>query len=203
MFINLSRRSAITVLFVALASSIPRASPRQLEKNKAPEFTYKVIHTYPHDASAFTQGLLYHDSFLYEGTGLKGRSSLRKVRLETGEVLQRAELAPDYFGEGVTIFKNQIIQLTWQSHIGFVYSLADFRLLRQFSYPGEGWGVTTDGRELFMSDGTAEIRVWEPATFAEKRRITVHEGSRHSDELNELEFVASPRKPGKSSAGST
>lgn len=171
------------ILFLLLAPLLSAQS------HKTPEYTYELIHSYPHDANAFTQGLVYHEGFLYEGTGLKGRSSLRKVRIETGDVLQRTDDAPELFGEGITIFKNQIIQLTWQSHVGFVYNLADFHLLRQFSYPGEGWGLTTDGRELFMSDGTAEIRVWDSATFAEKRRIAVHDGSHKIDQLNELEFI--------------
>jgi glutamine cyclotransferase len=189
MRITRSKNLALSVLLSGLILSIALPSLAQSHTHKTPEFTYKVIHTYPHDSSAFTQGLVYYDGFLYEGTGLKGRSSLRKVRLETGEVLQRTELTPDYFGEGVAIFKNQIIQLTWQSDVGFVYNLSDFHFVRQFSYSGEGWGLTTDGRDLFMSDGTAEIRVLDPATFAAKRRITVHDGSRHIDELNELEFV--------------
>jgi glutamine cyclotransferase len=114
---------------------------------------------------------------------------LRKVRLETGEVIQEADLAPELFGEGITIVNNEIVQLTWQAQTGFVYNLSDFHLLRQFSYKGEGWGLATDGRAIFMSDGTPEIRVLDPAALAEKRRFTVHDGSRHISQLNELEFV--------------
>ena len=154
-----------------------------------PEYTFKVIRTFPHDPRAFTQGLVFHNGFLYEGTGLKGRSSLRKVRLETGEVVQEVDLAPEFFGEGITILKNEIVQLTWQSQIGFVYNLSDFHLLRQFSYSGEGWGLTTDGHEIFMSNGTSEIRVLDPSTLTEKRHFTVHDGTTRIDELNELEFV--------------
>jgi len=153
------------------------------------EYTFKVVRSFPHDPSAFTQGLAYRDGFLYEGTGLNGRSSLRKVRLETGEVVQRIDLAPEFFGEGITLLKNEVIQLTWQSQTGFVYNLSGFHLLRQFSYPGEGWGLATDGREIFMSDGSPEIRVLDPGTFAEKRRFTVHDGTTRINELNELEFV--------------
>jgi glutamine cyclotransferase len=154
-----------------------------------PQYTFKVIHSFPHDAHAFTQGLVYHDGFLYEGTGLNRRSTLRKVRLETGEVLQEIDLAPEFFGEGIAILKNEVVQITWQSHQGFVYNLGDFRLLRQFSYPGEGWGLTTDGRDFFMSDGTANIRVVDSATLKETRRFTVHDGSTRIKELNELEYV--------------
>ena len=109
--------------------------------------------------------------------------------METGEVLKRVDLPPEFFGEGVAIIGNEIVQLTWQSHTGFVYRLRDFKLLEKFSYPGEGWGLTTDGRELFMSDGTPEIRVLRPGTFREKRRIRVLDGSKPVSELNELEFV--------------
>jgi glutamine cyclotransferase len=154
-----------------------------------PEYTFKIIHDYPHDPEAFTQGLVYHDGFLYEGTGLNGQSSLRKVRLETGEVVQHVDLASQYFGEGIAIVGNKLFQLTWQSHIGFVYNLADFKLLRQFSYPGEGWGLTSRGNEIFMSDGTTEIRVLDAATLKEKRRFTVRDGATPIDQLNELEFV--------------
>ena len=154
-----------------------------------PGYTFKVVHIFPHDAQAFTQGLEYHDGFLFEGTGLNGRSSLRKVRLETGEVVQRIDVAPEFFGEGITLLKDKVVQLTWQSHVGFVYSLNDFHLLRQFSYPGEGWGLTNNGREVFMSDGTNEIRVLDPQTLREKRRLKIYDGIHPIDQLNELEFV--------------
>lgn len=153
------------------------------------EYTFKVVNVFPHDPSAFTQGLVYHDSFLYEGTGLNGRSQLRKVRLETGEVVQHENLSSEFFGEGIAIVGNRVIQLTWQSHVGFVYNLADFKLLRQFSYPGEGWGLTSHGNEIFMSDGSAEIRVLNAATLKEKRRFTVRDGATPIDQLNELEYV--------------
>jgi glutaminyl-peptide cyclotransferase len=156
---------------------------------RPPEYTFKIIRDYPHDPAAFTQGLVYHDGFFYEGTGLNGQSSLRKVRLETGEVVQHVDLPGEYFCEGIAIVKNKVIQLTWQSHIGFVYNLSDFKLLRQFSYPGEGWGLTSRGNELFMSDGTAEIRVLDATTLKEKRRFTVRDGAAPVDQLNELEFV--------------
>ena len=157
--------------------------------HRPPECTFKIIRTYPHDPSAFTQGLVYNDGFFYEGTGLNGRSQLRKVRLETGEIVQHADLSTEYFGEGIAIVRNKVIQLTWQSHIGFVYNLSDFKLLRQFSYPGEGWGLTSRGNEIFMSDGTADIRVLDAATIKEKRRFTVRDGATPVDQLNELEFV--------------
>jgi glutaminyl-peptide cyclotransferase len=162
---------------------------RNDSKKKTPQYTFKIVHTFPHDSNAFTQGLEFHDGYLYESTGLEGRSSLRKVRLETGDVLQRVDLPSKYFGEGITLFKDEIIQITWQSHTGFVYSLGDFRLQRQFSYPGEGWGLANDNHEVFMSDGTAEIRVLDPETLTEKRRFAVHDGTKSVKELNELEWV--------------
>jgi glutamine cyclotransferase len=154
-----------------------------------PEYTFKIVHDYPHDPAAFTQGLVYRDGFFYEGTGLNGQSQLRKVRMETGEVVQHVDLSSEYFGEGIAIVRDKVIQLTWQSHIGFVYNLADFKLLRQFPYSGEGWGLTSRNNELFMSDGTAEIRVLDATTLKEKRRFTVRDGATPVDQLNELEFV--------------
>src|SRR6516225_5562514 len=157
-------RIALMLLLVpATAKGGPQ--PPGVAAKPAPEYTYKVVQVFPHDPTAFTQGLVYRGGFLYEGTGLNGRSSLRKVRLETGEILQRVHLAPEYFGEGIALLRNEIVQLTWQSQTGFVYSVSDFRLLRRFSYTGEGWGLTTNGIDLFMSDGTAEIRVLDGATL--------------------------------------
>lgn len=160
------------------------AAPQQ-----APVYGYKIIHIYPHDHNAFTQGLEYRGGFLYEGTGLNGRSSLRKVDLESGKVLQEIRLDSKYFGEGITLVDQRIIELTWQSHQGFVYDRNTFRLIRSFDYPGDGWGLTNDGRQIYMSDGTAQIRFWNPSTLQEIRRITVHDGPAPVDQLNELEYV--------------
>lgn len=179
----------LTFLLAVIVPLLLGQPARTRHVAKPPEYTFKIVHTFPHDSNAFTQGLAYGDGLLYESTGLRGHSSLRKVRLETGEILQRIELPSDLFGEGITLLKNQVIQLTWQSHTGFVYRLNDFRLLRQFSYSGEGWGLASDGHQIFMSDGTPEIRVLDPATLAEKRRFTVHDGNKSVAELNELEFI--------------
>jgi glutamine cyclotransferase len=181
---------AAALLFTILAGAAFSQSVHHAQAMQPPEYTFKIIHVFPHDSAAFTQGLIYHGGFFYEGTGLNGRSSLRKVRPETGEVVRRVDLEPQFFGEGITLFKNEIVQLTWQSQTGFIYNLSDFHLLRQFSYPGEGWGLTTIGNEIFMSDGTAEIRVLDGGTLKEKRRLKVHDGSTPVTELNELEFVA-------------
>jgi glutamine cyclotransferase len=180
-------------LLILMSSVLARLCAGQSQAHAhpaaTPEYTFKVVHVFPHDPNAFTQGLVFHNGFLYEGTGLKGRSSLRKVRLETGEVLQRTDLPAEFFGEGIAILNNQVFQLTWQSQAGFVYDLADFHPLRRFSYPGEGWGLTTNGSDLYMSDGTAEIRILDGRTLAEKRRLKVHDGSTPITQLNELEFV--------------
>ena len=190
---NMTRRVAIWLLFAALAevslSQVVSQSTRPSRSSRPPEYTFRIVRSFPHDPTAFTQGLAYRNGFLYEGTGLKGRSSLRKVSLETGEIIQRVELAPEFFGEGIALLKNEVVQLTWQSQTGFIYRLSDFQLLRRFTYSGEGWGLATDGREIFMSDGTSEIRVLDPSTLAEKRRFTVRDGDTRVKELNELEFV--------------
>ena len=153
------------------------------------QYTFRVVKTYPHDRSAFTQGLEYRDGFLYEGTGLAGRSALRKIKLDTGQVLQSFDLPQPFFGEGITVLPQQIVQLTWQSQTGFIYDKATFRVLKSFSYPGEGWGMTNDGKQIYMSDGTAQIRVWDPVSLKEVRRINVTDGARPVTAINELEFV--------------
>jgi glutaminyl-peptide cyclotransferase len=156
---------------------------------QTPQYGYQVVHVYPHDPNAFTQGLEYRAGFLYEGTGLKGRSSLRKVQLETGKVLQEIEIDPRYFGEGITVLNQEIVELTWQSETGFVYDQGTFHQRRAFNYPGEGWGLTNDGQNIYMSDGTAQIRIWDPITLQEKRRITAHDNGQPVLNLNELEWV--------------
>jgi glutamine cyclotransferase len=155
----------------------------------AQQYGYRVVKTYSHDRMAFTQGFEIRDGFLYEGTGVPGRSSLRKVELATGRVLQHYDLPQPYFGEGITVLNGQVFQLTWQSQTGFVYDKSTFRVLRSFNYPGEGWGLTNDGKQIYMSDGTANIRVWDPMTLKEVRRITVKDGAMPVAQLNELEWV--------------
>ena len=155
----------------------------------APEYGYQVVHVYPHDRNAFTQGLEYRGGFLYEGTGLEGRSSLRKVKLETGEVVQKIDLAAQFFGEGITVINQQIVELTWKHQMGFVYDQMSLRRQRNFNYPGEGWGLTNDGSNIYMSDGSAQIRVWDGTTLSEKRRLNVHDGTGAVREINELEWV--------------
>src|SRR5450631_2669360 len=182
-----TRCIAIAFLLVAVSHILLAQSPPN--SRHPPEYTFQIVHVFPHDPAAFTQGLAYRNGFLYEGTGLNGRSSLRKIRLETGEVLQRVDLSPQFFGEGITLLSKEVVELTWQSQTGFVYDLTTFHLLRRFSYSGEGWGLATNGHEIFMSDGTPEIRVLDTVTLTEKRRFTVHDGATPIQNLNELEFV--------------
>jgi glutaminyl-peptide cyclotransferase len=151
--------------------------------------TYRVVHAYPHDQHAFTQGLVYVDGRLYESTGIKGQSTLREEDLETGRI-QRMQLVSDqYFAEGLTDWKNTLIQLTWQSHVALVYDRATFRLLRTFHYDGEGWGLTHDAKSLILSDGTSTLRFFDPETFNQVRRITVTDRGKPVTELNELEYI--------------
>jgi glutamine cyclotransferase len=154
-----------------------------------PEYTYKVIHVYPHDRTSFTEGLEYHGGFLYESTGEKGHSVLRKMKLETGEVVQEIKLAPHLFGEGITILHGEIVQLTYQTQLGFVYDLATMKQKRTFVYEGEGWGLANDGTRIYMDDGSAKIRVWDGATLKEEKRITVHDDNGPIQQVNELEWV--------------
>jgi glutamine cyclotransferase len=154
-----------------------------------PVYSYNIVNTYPHDPDAFTQGLVFDDGVLYEGTGLYGQSSLRRVELETGDVLQVRELSDQFFGEGITIFGDRIIQLTWQSNIGFVYDKDRFELLQEFSYSTEGWGITHDGTRLIMSDGTSKLRFLDPQTFEEIGQVEVFDSNGPVTRLNELEYV--------------
>ena len=154
-----------------------------------PVYTYKVVTTYPHDRSAFTEGLVFEDGLLYEGTGLHGNTTLRRVKLETEEILQICKLPPPFFGEGVTIYGNKIIQLTWRSHIGFVYNKYNFKLLQEFNYPDEGWGITHDGKHLIMSDGTSILHYLDPETFEEIYQIEVTANGIPVTGINELEYI--------------
>jgi glutamine cyclotransferase len=156
---------------------VPTLTPIPTPAAAIPVYTYTVVNTYPHDPEAFTQGLIWADGLLYEGTGLRGRSSLRKVALETGEVVQLYELPPQYFGEGITIFGDRIYQLTWQSRVGFVYGKDTFALLQEFQYPTEGWGLTHDGGRLIMSDGTATLYYLNPETLAGIGQLEVKVGT--------------------------
>lgn len=154
-----------------------------------PVYGFVVKNTYPHDPQAFTQGLFIKDGQLFESTGQKGQSSLRRVDLKTGKVLQKKELADEYFGEGSTLVGDTIVNLTWQSNVGFIFDAKTFTLKGRFNYKGEGWGLASDAKNVYMSDGSAEIRILDPKTLEERRRISVTAEGKPIAQLNELEMV--------------
>jgi glutamine cyclotransferase len=154
-----------------------------------PVYSYSIVNIYPHDRNAFTEGLVFEDGVLYEGTGRLGHSTLRRVGLETGDILQIHELSDEFFGEGIAIYGDEIIQLTWRSHIGFVYDKNTFELLQDFNYSTEGWGITHDGTSLIMSDGTSTLHFLDPQTFEEIGHIEVFDNNGPVTRLNELEYV--------------
>jgi glutaminyl-peptide cyclotransferase len=184
-------------LALALANAAVSLDPMgamsgsQKKPSKPAVFGYQVVKVYPHDRQAFTQGLQYVEGFLYEGTGQHGQSGIRKVRLETGEVVQHQPLDPKFFGEGITVWGDTIIQLTWQAEMGFVYDRKTFKQLRTFTYRGEGWGLTHDGTRLIMSDGSPSgaLRYLDPKTLQETGRLVVRDGGKPVEHLNELEYV--------------
>ena len=161
--------------------------PQKTEQ--VPVLNVKVVRAYPHDPHAFTQGLEYYRGYLYESTGIAGRSTLRKVALESGQVLQQVSLPPQYFGEGLTILRNKVYQLTWLSKKGFVYDLRSFRQIGEFPYDTEGWGLTNDATSLIMSDGTNKLRYLDPVSFAVTRTIELYAEGQGVVNLNELEYV--------------
>ncbi|MDD5168212.1 MAG: glutaminyl-peptide cyclotransferase [Syntrophales bacterium] len=156
---------------------------------QTPFYRYQVVRSYPHDRQAFTQGLIFKDGALYEGTGLQGQSFLRRMDLKSGHVEKEVHLDSAYFGEGITAFADRIVQLTWQSHIGFVYDRKSFRLLSTFSYPSEGWGVTHNGKSIIMSDGTDVLHLLDIKSFRKTGSIRVHDERGFVTGLNELEYV--------------
>ena len=158
-------------------------------RTATPVSGYRVVSAYPHDPDAYTQGLIFRGGFLYESTGRNGLSTLRKVKLDTGAVLQQRRIDAEYFAEGLTEWKGRLFQLTWQSNVAFVYDLATFAPVRTLRYPGEGWGLTAAPEGLVLSDGSADLRFLDPDTFREIRRVTVRDGGKPIDQLNELEFV--------------
>lgn len=154
-----------------------------------PIYDVEVVHTYPHDTSAFTEGLFYLNGYLYESTGLPQHSSIRKVQITTGKVLQKLDIPPQYFGEGIVDWQGHLISLTWQSHTGFVFDLDTFKLLKQFQYEGEGWALTRNDTQLIMSDGTPQLRLLDPRTLQETGRLQVTLDGKPLRYVNELEWV--------------
>jgi len=173
----------------ALARDAENGSPFSPKPHLAPLFKVRILKRYPHDPGAFTQGLIFANGFLYESTGLNGESSLRKVELETGRVLKKYDLPFQYFGEGLTLWKGSLIQLTWKSGKGFVYDLDSFAVKREFSYSGEGWGLASAGKSLVMSNGNAELIFLDPETLVRQRSLRVLDMGDPVPLLNELEFI--------------
>jgi glutamine cyclotransferase len=167
----------------------PNPNPPQNTTPPAPLYSYEVINTWHHDPEAFIQGLQFYNGELYESTGLKGRSSLRRVELTTGKVLQKIDVGNEYFAEGMTILDGKIYQLTYQTHIGFIYDLKTFAKIGSWQYQGEGWGLTTDGKELIMTNGSNKIMFLDPSSLAITRTIEVIDEGMPVENLNELEFI--------------
>ena len=209
---SIVRRTFGLAVILALISSCeryPHFTPDQLgttftptdstASKDIPIFTYEIVNTFPHDTGAFTQGLVYHEGVLYEGTGQSpyfapghinnGISTLRKVTLETGAVTQSVQIDQQHFGEGVAVLGDEIVQLTWQSRIGFAYDLATFQLKREFVYDTEGWGITHDGARYIMSDGTASLYFRDSNTLNQVARVEVRDDRGLVWRLNELEFI--------------
>ncbi len=176
----------VLVFLVAGFFPVPDASGKNFGEKR---YRFRIINSYPHDANAFTQGLIFHDGALYEGTGLYGRSSLRKVALATGQVEQIHHLGAGFFGEGIAICQGRLYQLTWQSRIGFIYEPRTFRKIGSFAYDTEGWGLTCDGRQLIMSDGTNLLRFLDLKTMGVVRTLAVKAEGGPLANLNELEYV--------------
>ncbi len=174
---------SLLFLFTAAASRATAPASRHVDG-------FQIVHTYPHDPKAFTQGLIFIDGHLYESTGENGTSSLRMVDLQTGQVLQKHDVPAEFFAEGLTDWGSTLVQLTWQAHKGFVYDRFSFSQLRTFDYDGEGWGLTHDSMNLILSDGTSYLRFIDPKSFREIRRVQVKDESGSPvEQLNELEFV--------------
>jgi glutaminyl-peptide cyclotransferase len=178
-----SQSSAASQTALLTSTVSPSGSP------PVPTYTYRIVKVYPHDPAAFTQGLVYDRGVLYEGTGLEGQSSLRQVELETGKVLREYKLPGQYFGEGIALFGDNIYQLTYQSHIGFVYKKSDFTLLHDFTYNTEGWGLTQDGKRLIMSDGTSSLYFLDPQSLKAAGSLSVSDKGAPVAKINELEYI--------------
>lgn len=165
------------------------SQPPPASDGRAPKAAYDVITSYPHDPSSFTQGLVWNGTGFYESTGMYGQSKLRSLEFPSGKVLKETRLAPELFGEGLAQVENRLIQLTWKSHKGFVYNADTFHVAREFSYDTEGWGLTSDGKNLILSDGSSDLYYLDPQTFAVVKKLAVRMNGRPIPELNELEFI--------------
>ncbi|MEK6283277.1 MAG: glutaminyl-peptide cyclotransferase [Acidobacteriota bacterium] len=191
------RRAGVALVFFVCLTSLNcqtgthanRSGTKTATTESVPIYGYEVVNTWPHDPDAYTQGLIFHDGKLLESTGEVGHSTLRRVELETGKVVQKVDVPPPYFAEGITLFKGKIYQLTWQHQKGFIYDAWSFEKLGEFTYAGEGWGLTNDGKSLILSDGTNRIKFLDPNNFQVKKVITVSDRGQPVNQLNELEYV--------------
>lgn len=185
----------LALIYFLFARSDNKAPVRQANANQSSASApakldaYEIVNSYPHDPQAFLQGLVWYDNGFYEGTGLEGRSTLRRVEFPSGRVIKSISLAPDLFGEGVALAGDHLVQLTWKANRGFVYDRDSFKLLREFKYDTEGWGITYDGKNLLMSDGSSTLYYLDPETYQTVRRLNVTWNGRPQDQLNELEFI--------------
>jgi glutaminyl-peptide cyclotransferase len=179
----------LPALFFFLAALTVLKAPGAGSRIRPAVYGVQVIQTFPHDPEAFTQGLIFHEGYLYESTGLHGRSSLRKVHLETGRTVINIPLSDQYFGEGLTRWQDTLVQLTWQSRVGFIYDLPTLGLMKRMPYPFEGWGLTEDGHSLIASDGTSQLYFLDPVLLKERKRIVVRDQGLPVARLNELEFI--------------
>ncbi len=170
-------------------TTISAANIAKTTNQPVPVYGFEVVNTFTHDPQAFTQGLIFHDGSLIESTGQNGKSSLRRVELKTGKVLQKVDVPGLYFAEGMTLFNGRIYQLTWQNHKGFIYDPSTFAKQGEFRYDGDGWGLTHDAESLILSDGTYQIRFLDPDTTAVKRTISIYDQGQPLREINELEYV--------------
>ena len=178
----------LVIIFLVISIGGTYLSIWMRSGSDVPRYTYEVLKTYKHDPEAFTQGLIYDDGRFWESTGRYGESTVRTYVAETGEITKKVDLPEDLFGEGLTIWNDQLIQLTWKSGKAITYD-RELNKLKEHRYVGQGWGLTHDGTELILSDGTATIRFFDPITFEETRRIRVRDGRRNISQLNELEYV--------------
>lgn len=187
----------LTIILIIISTSYIQAAEKShhrssfevLKKTTAPIWDIKIINVYQHDPDSFTEGLVYHNGFLYESTGLNGKSAIKKIEIKSGKPIKEINLAEEYFGEGMAILNDKIYQLTWKNNMCFIYDLLSFREIRKVNYEGEGWGLTSDGRNLFMSDGSATIMCRDPLSFAVVRNIIVHDGKHPVNNINELEYI--------------
>lgn len=188
-----ARLAIILALSVAALQCNAGANSTPPANNNTPapvaKHGYEIVNAYPHDTGAFTQGLIFVNGKLYEGTGQEGRSSLREVDLQSGRILKKVDLPEPFFGEGITFLNGKIYQLTWQHQIGFIYDAQTLEKLGQFNYPGEGWGITNDGRSLIISDGSNRLKFLDSDSFRVTKTIAVTDGGAPIRQLNELEYV--------------